>query len=165
MDDYLTKPLDRGRLADAIDRLLISAVPESDDRPAQDRPRAEEPTSSVDAPVDWDALMILMDGDQEFAQHLAQLFIDSGDAALRDIKAALDRGDLGGDRAGRACIQGFERQYLCAIRQHGSRAPRRSRPRRSRGSNTGTGTAIAPGGGPGHGLLAGAPSLKSTRAP
>jgi HPt (histidine-containing phosphotransfer) domain-containing protein len=35
-----------------------------------------------------------MDGDREFAHQLAQLFIDSGDAALRDIKAALDRGDL-----------------------------------------------------------------------
>ena len=38
--------------------------------------------------------MSLMDGDQEFVQQLVQLFIDSGDAALRDIRAALDRGDL-----------------------------------------------------------------------
>jgi signal transduction histidine kinase/DNA-binding response OmpR family regulator/HPt (histidine-containing phosphotransfer) domain-containing protein len=94
MDDYLTKPLDRGRLADAIELLLISALSDSDDRSAHDRPRAEDPTPSVDAPVDWDQLMNLMDGDQEFAHQLAQLFIDSGDAALRDIKAALDRGDL-----------------------------------------------------------------------
>jgi HPt (histidine-containing phosphotransfer) domain-containing protein len=35
-----------------------------------------------------------MDGDQEFAQELVRVFIDSGDAALRDISAALSRGDL-----------------------------------------------------------------------
>jgi HPt (histidine-containing phosphotransfer) domain-containing protein len=35
-----------------------------------------------------------MDGDQESAQELVRLFIDSGDAALRDISAALGRGDL-----------------------------------------------------------------------
>jgi HPt (histidine-containing phosphotransfer) domain-containing protein len=35
-----------------------------------------------------------MDGDQEGAQELVRLFIDSGDATLRDISAALGRGDL-----------------------------------------------------------------------
>jgi len=34
------------------------------------------------------------DGDEKFAQELVQLFIDSGDATLRDISAAVDRGDL-----------------------------------------------------------------------
>jgi HPt (histidine-containing phosphotransfer) domain-containing protein len=36
--------------------------------------------------------MALTEGDQVFAQELVQLFIDSGDAALHDIRAALDRG-------------------------------------------------------------------------
>ena len=35
-----------------------------------------------------------LDGDREFAQELVRVFIDSGDAALRDISAALRRGDL-----------------------------------------------------------------------
>ena len=38
--------------------------------------------------------MTTMDGDQESARELVQLFIDSGDATLRDISAALGRGDL-----------------------------------------------------------------------
>jgi HPt (histidine-containing phosphotransfer) domain-containing protein len=38
--------------------------------------------------------MMTMDGDQESAQELVRLFIDSGDAALREISAALVRGDL-----------------------------------------------------------------------
>jgi HPt (histidine-containing phosphotransfer) domain-containing protein len=38
--------------------------------------------------------MALTEGDRVFAHELVQLFIDSGDAALRDIRAALDRGDL-----------------------------------------------------------------------
>ena len=38
--------------------------------------------------------MIGADRDPEFARELVQCFIDSGDATLRDIKEALDRGDL-----------------------------------------------------------------------
>ena len=38
--------------------------------------------------------MTTLDGDQESAQELVRLFIDSGDATLRDISAALGRGDL-----------------------------------------------------------------------
>ena len=38
--------------------------------------------------------MTTMDGDQEFARELVRVFIESGDAALRDISAALSCGDL-----------------------------------------------------------------------
>jgi len=92
MDDYLTKPLDRTRLADAIDRHLASPAPAS--RAAQPPPAAPAAPADRDAPVDWEQLMALTEGDHEFAQQLVQLFIDSGDAALREIGAALDRGDL-----------------------------------------------------------------------
>ena len=92
MDDYLTKPLDRTRLSKTLDRHLASAGPrlkvvESD---------TPSPLThvSADAPVDWDHIVAVSDGDQEFAQELVQLFIDSGDAALREIREALDRGDL-----------------------------------------------------------------------
>jgi HPt (histidine-containing phosphotransfer) domain-containing protein len=44
--------------------------------------------------VDWERLMKVSDGDEDFAQDLVQLFIESGDAALRDIAVALQRGDL-----------------------------------------------------------------------
>jgi len=92
MDDYLTKPLDRARLAETIDRYLASAGAASSiidgDRPAPPAP------ANADAPVDWDQFVSMTDGDREFADELVQLFIDSGDAALREIRAALERGDL-----------------------------------------------------------------------
>jgi HPt (histidine-containing phosphotransfer) domain-containing protein len=44
--------------------------------------------------VDWNHIVAVSEGDQEFARQLVQLFIDSGDATLRAIREALDRGDL-----------------------------------------------------------------------
>jgi len=73
MDGYLTKPLDRKRLAESIERLLS--------------PSAEAP------PIDWEGFVSLSDGDGEFAEQLVQLFIDSGDAALGEIRGALARED------------------------------------------------------------------------
>jgi HPt (histidine-containing phosphotransfer) domain-containing protein len=92
MDDYLTKPLDRARLGETIERHLALASPGP--RIAESICRSPEKPVDSDAPVDWDQFMTTMDGDREIAQELVRLFIDSGDAALRDISAALGRGDL-----------------------------------------------------------------------
>jgi len=102
MDDYMPKPLDRSVLAETMDRHLGLATPEpaaaapTVPAPAAPVPEAQVPEApaAADDPVDWDQFMSVTDGDKEFAQELVQLFIDAGDAALRDISAALGRGDI-----------------------------------------------------------------------
>jgi signal transduction histidine kinase/ligand-binding sensor domain-containing protein/CheY-like chemotaxis protein/HPt (histidine-containing phosphotransfer) domain-containing protein len=111
MDDYLTKPLDRDRLADTIARHLGAARPATGHRRGS-QPSAES-SADTDAPVDWSRLMTATDGDKEFAQELVQLFIDSGDAALRDISAALGRGDLAAIGSGAHSFKGSSAS-ICA---------------------------------------------------
>jgi signal transduction histidine kinase/ligand-binding sensor domain-containing protein/CheY-like chemotaxis protein/HPt (histidine-containing phosphotransfer) domain-containing protein len=127
MDGYLTKPLDRQRLAEALERHLAAGAraaaaapsstpastpassspsPTSSPTPAPAPAPARLPasrgqphdgtTEALDdhEPVDWDQFMSLADGDREFAAQLVQLFIDSGDASLAEIRDALGRGDL-----------------------------------------------------------------------
>jgi two-component system, sensor histidine kinase and response regulator len=91
MDDYLTKPLDRTRLTETIVRHLASAAPGAS---VVANTSSVPPRLAADAPVDWKSFMKLTDGDQTFAEELVQVFIDSGDAALLEIRVALDRGDL-----------------------------------------------------------------------
>jgi HPt (histidine-containing phosphotransfer) domain-containing protein len=91
MDEYLTKPFDRKRLRETIERHLPALKSE---QPVADNSSVAPPPGDGDAPVDWERLIRVSDGDEEFTQELVQLFIESGDAALRDITVALQRGDL-----------------------------------------------------------------------
>ncbi len=93
MDDYLTKPLDRALLGETVDRHLASTHIVEGMRRSTETP-LETDSPVEDSPVDWEQFMSTMDGDHESAQELVRLFIDSGDATLRDISAALGRGDL-----------------------------------------------------------------------
>jgi signal transduction histidine kinase/ligand-binding sensor domain-containing protein/DNA-binding response OmpR family regulator len=92
MDDYLTKPFDRKRLAATLERHLPGAAVRA--APADEAPPSAAQGARDDAPVDWEGLMALTNGDADFTGELVQLFIDAGDTALRDIRAALARGDL-----------------------------------------------------------------------
>jgi signal transduction histidine kinase/ligand-binding sensor domain-containing protein/CheY-like chemotaxis protein/HPt (histidine-containing phosphotransfer) domain-containing protein len=120
MDAYLTKPLDRSLLDAAIRRHLAAARVEREALNARDgslaptsAPAAADSTAALageqpealtealtattpgnqEEPVDWDAFMATADGDTAFAGELVEVFIDSGDAVLRDIRDALQRGD------------------------------------------------------------------------
>lgn len=55
---------------------------------------ADKATELRDDPIDWEQFMTVTDSDPQFAQELAQVFIDAGDAALRDIRAAVASNDL-----------------------------------------------------------------------
>jgi CheY-like chemotaxis protein/HPt (histidine-containing phosphotransfer) domain-containing protein len=85
MDDYLTKPLDRTKLAACLHRHLGAKwIVQAQAEEAQMKPEAPRP-----APVDWAALMQSIDGDEVIAAELVQLFISSGDEQLAAIVVAV----------------------------------------------------------------------------
>jgi signal transduction histidine kinase/ligand-binding sensor domain-containing protein/DNA-binding response OmpR family regulator/HPt (histidine-containing phosphotransfer) domain-containing protein len=92
MDDYLTKPLDRGRLTDTLDRHL-------GDGPAKVTTATEVASTIAPVsdegpePVDWPGLLELLEGDESLARQLAEIYIGSGDSLLADLAAAVDCGD------------------------------------------------------------------------
>ena len=101
MNAYLTKPLNRTLLRNTIERHLTGAAPaDSTEVPGPELACDASPLVHTESPVDWDRLMLASDGEEEFAEELAQVFIDAGDSALQDIRAALGRGDL--EATGRA---------------------------------------------------------------
>src|SRR5882762_4087876 len=98
MDAYLSKPIDRAKLENCLERLrpntgstgLMSAIKEA--------PVAVESTPQpgpvhLPHPIDWEALLDSIDGDREFARDLADAFIGTGDRELAAIAAALAAGD------------------------------------------------------------------------
>jgi CheY-like chemotaxis protein len=91
MDDYLTKPLDRARLAACLERSLGSLRA----TPAAAEQTQMKPDETLAAPVDWPALMQSLDGDAAIAAELVQLFITSGDEHVAVILAAVTNQDYG----------------------------------------------------------------------
>jgi HPt (histidine-containing phosphotransfer) domain-containing protein len=57
-------------------------------------------------PVDWEALLESLDGDQEFARDLADAFIGTGDRELAAIAAALGTGDAAALRESAHALKG-----------------------------------------------------------
>jgi len=92
MDDYLTKPLDRDRLTDTLDRhfddgsggMEASTPVDSTLGPAVD----EE-----SAPVDWSGLLESLEGDLSLAREIAETYIGSGNSLLAELAEAVDCGD------------------------------------------------------------------------
>jgi signal transduction histidine kinase/DNA-binding response OmpR family regulator len=74
MDGFIPKPIDRVRFTDCLERLL-------------------SPSATAPLPVDWDAVLTLVDGDEQFARELAAAFIESGERDLTTILRALDDND------------------------------------------------------------------------
>jgi CheY-like chemotaxis protein len=86
MDDYLPKPIDRVRLEICLERLLPGAGT------GAGSPSHRSPLLTHD-PVEWEALLDSIDGDEGFARDLADAFIGSADRELATIAKALRAGD------------------------------------------------------------------------
>ncbi len=91
MDDYLSKPIDRVRLEICLERLLPGAGIGTGTGTASDSHSA--PPLLLHEPVEWEALLESIDGDEGFARDLADAFIGSADRELASIAMALHEGD------------------------------------------------------------------------
>ena len=109
MDDYLPKPIDRTKLEICLERLLDgagSATLTPVIRQAASAVVAPQPAQPVHHPVDWDALLESIDGDEVFARDLADAFIGTGDRELATIEAALCTGDAAALRESAHTLKG-----------------------------------------------------------
>jgi CheY-like chemotaxis protein len=90
MDDFVSKPIDRATLYACLDRFLLQDA-------GADPPGPQPGGAAVDdrapAPVDWNALLESVGGDEDFARELAVAFIDAGDRHLATIALALGAQD------------------------------------------------------------------------
>jgi CheY-like chemotaxis protein len=111
MDDYLSKPIDRAKLESCLERLQPSTG-STGVMPALKEGRTVVESALQQAPVqphhpvDWEALLESIDGDQEFARDLADAFIGTGDRELAAIAAALDAGDAAALRQSAHALKG-----------------------------------------------------------
>jgi signal transduction histidine kinase/DNA-binding response OmpR family regulator/HPt (histidine-containing phosphotransfer) domain-containing protein len=121
MDDYLSKPIDRVKLEACLERLLIGsgstlALATRETPVAQDpavltaiaSPPAAAPAEAAapHSPVDWDALLESIDGDEVFARDLADAFVATGTRELAAISTALDSGDAAALRISAHTLKG-----------------------------------------------------------
>jgi CheY-like chemotaxis protein len=89
MDDYLTKPIDRDKLDQCLEKHLAATAEDSETTAAATRSE-----SASKDPVDWVALLLSMDSDMEAMRELVTTFADAGSSALQVLLEALDVGDL-----------------------------------------------------------------------
>jgi CheY-like chemotaxis protein/HPt (histidine-containing phosphotransfer) domain-containing protein len=80
MDAYLTKPIDKEKLAAWIDRLT---------EPATRAAMATEAAGQSTPPVQWLRLVGAVGGDEDLARDVASLFVESGQTDMRSIIEAL----------------------------------------------------------------------------
>jgi CheY-like chemotaxis protein len=90
MDEYLSKPIDRIKLDACLQGLLASAGSTGLTLAIQDTYAAFE---SAIHPVDWQALLASVEGDEAFLRDLLDAFTTTGDRELAAIAMALRTGD------------------------------------------------------------------------
>jgi two-component system sensor histidine kinase/response regulator len=122
MDDYLSKPIDRAKLEACVERLLIGSgstltmanraavnakeTPAEREAPVVADPAAVAAPVPPHIPVDWDALLESIDGDEVFARDLADAFVETGTRELAAISTALRTGDASALRMAAHTLKG-----------------------------------------------------------
>ena len=86
MDEHLTKPIERERLEACLDRFLCADS-------IGGSALGAIATNKDPVPVDWPALLISVDGDEEFAQELGVLFVENGRHSMEGIASAIQLQD------------------------------------------------------------------------
>jgi len=103
MDEYLSKPIDRIKLDACLQGLLPSAGSTGLTLEIQDASVAFE---SAQHPVDRQALLASIEGDEAFLRDLLNTFIATGDRELAAIAMALRTGDAHSLRASAHILKG-----------------------------------------------------------
>ena len=93
MDDYLSKPVQLGRLAETLDRWLVPAGNKSTNFQAQDS-AAVNTVASKDV-IDLNALIALVGDDQELCRSILLTYFDSTPAILEELSAAYKAREAG----------------------------------------------------------------------
>jgi PAS domain S-box-containing protein len=82
MDGYLSKPIDREELIDAVERQSYESPAPEKEKPARPQPD-----------LDKAAVLARLDGDEELLAEMAGLFLDEQNKLLEAIRQALEEGD------------------------------------------------------------------------
>lgn len=92
MDDYLTKPLDRDKLAETLGRHISDRSGDTACATEVESTSTPECFQGVE-PLDWLGLLGSLDGDEALARELAEIYIASGKGLLSDLVDAVNCGD------------------------------------------------------------------------
>jgi len=107
MDDYLSKPIDRDKLEECLERHMKSSSTnvEIPSAISESAPVSFAPSSNSE-PIDWAAFLVSIEGDVNTAREFAILFADMGRSTLHTLMEAVDRGDIGGIARGAHELKG-----------------------------------------------------------
>ena len=94
MDDYLSKPVTKQKLAAALER-WGSLIFKAKEIAATEQTVSTTDVSSVDLPIDWERLHQLSENNPEFELELLQIFVEDVQPRLEVIRIAIAAHDFG----------------------------------------------------------------------
>jgi HPt (histidine-containing phosphotransfer) domain-containing protein len=93
MDDYLSKPVMKEKLAAALE-YWASVILKIQDTDASEQIESSIKTDTFDLPIDWEHLHQLSENNAEFELELLQLFVEDSQSHLEAVKIAIATHDF-----------------------------------------------------------------------